>query len=583
MTDVSASILVTRSLNAIRRLDIPTYISLRYLVNTAISDDNSAWLNQMIPRKFSSGKSCRYTKIKRYKKVDDRNKVIYRDFIVPSPLTSLAESFLLSCISTSPGFTKSPSVYSYVWPSKTGCNYNFEHFGVGYRKRNYDIAQKLQLNDSLLVFITDIKNFYPSISQEKARSLFVQALSETPSITSEIKSSAISMLESLLSLSPNGVGIAVGPDFSHVVGDLILKNFDYKMDKEFPGKYFRYVDDIVVLIESKDEHKIKDFIKACLLDYGLELNEEKSEVTKANVWMEKGPHNFSSIQEISFEALMFKLKTFLLIHRSSMDSVEKEFLSRGIKLPLENIAEIGSEVSFIRKLRFFCRQRWKVAWKAFFCTQKELVAFSELVQAEIIKRLEELLEQTIPVSGIVRKWHIQRVRYFMNRAAYLFPPDRLISFLPRIEGIQELADLSAFLNFLCKGDASTLMKMPGAAVNAAVNLCVNDERHIGVDLGVIENADDTIDGIRAFSIFGLLDENALPSQVIERSAEMGFNLHAEEFYRRRKFDGFSYIDEISTLQMGHTKHDNNRMLKTRFSQGERLVLDALEIGQDYSY
>lgn len=80
---------------------------------------------------------------------------------------------------------------------------------------------------------------------------------------------------------PQGVSIA-----SHLA-DLYLESFDQECKKKCVA-YFRYVDDILILVKPENQHKFLNFIEAKLTDLGLEYHKNGDKFQIATLGDEKG-------------------------------------------------------------------------------------------------------------------------------------------------------------------------------------------------------------------------------------------------------------------------------------------------------
>lgn len=161
------------------------------------------------------------------------------------------------------------------------------------------------LNDNKLIIVSDIEKFYPSVVQEKVKKIFNDKLNNSD-IPNVIKELATKLLNDLCSFFPNGVGITTGSEFSHVIGDLALQNIDKKLGEKYGDGYFRYVDDIVLIVDPNEKYEAIKLLESLAGDEGLTINPEKNDVLTNDSWLNYGPHNEHKVKSDSFEALLFK-------------------------------------------------------------------------------------------------------------------------------------------------------------------------------------------------------------------------------------------------------------------------------------
>jgi len=327
-------LLATRTLNAIRKLHLPTYIATRYLFDSVAGQLESTWSLQVPKRKYPLRIVPRFHLAQRFKSLNESDgTIVYRDFQVPSPATALAETVVLQEIAPSPSFGKKRNVYSYRWPIENAYPYNFEHYSRSYRQRNVDIQLCLQERKGWITLVSDIERFYPSIDQSILTKRFQLAL-EGANITVETKTTAMQLLDDILLKDSGGLGIATGPELSHVAGDLALKRVDEELTKRFSKTYFRYVDDIVLVVEADIADEALEYLVDLLRTEGLIAHPNKTEKISAAEWLQFGPHIHQKVKEVSFEALVFQIKTFLLLRPEQKQQLERMLGQEGFAIPI---------------------------------------------------------------------------------------------------------------------------------------------------------------------------------------------------------------------------------------------------------
>ena len=142
---MNAYLLAVRALNELRLLHAPTYVALRYLLDSAVTDRNtkSTWLWEAVRHKLTSRLRPRFLPTQRFKKTRANGEIECRPFVVPSPSTCLGEALLLTALSQAPPFASHPRVFSYQWPKHTSSTRNFGYYLPGYRERDRQIAELL--------------------------------------------------------------------------------------------------------------------------------------------------------------------------------------------------------------------------------------------------------------------------------------------------------------------------------------------------------------------------------------------------------------------------------------------------------
>ena len=116
----------------------------------------------------------------------------------------------------------------------------------------------------------DIKNFFPSLDKE----ILVDKLSE------KIKDkAAISLIRKIINRSDGG--IAQGLSVASIMASVYLKDLDNEYSKKLNLRYFRYVDDILILCSSSEKLAIQSELSKSVRSLGLKHHDlsdsEKSE------------------------------------------------------------------------------------------------------------------------------------------------------------------------------------------------------------------------------------------------------------------------------------------------------------------
>lgn len=581
---ISSEILAARAINACRKLHLPTYVATRILLNSVISSKQSSWIQQTIPRKHSVLSSESYMRSSRFKKIEPGNGIEYREFQIPSPTALLSEALVLRYFSESKEFKKSSRVYSYLWPESEESPFNYEHYISGYKRRNIDIANYLYKNPEKVVLISDIEKFYPSIPQDKLNQKLTAKL-HASDLPPDIIDLALSLFNAVSIRNNDGIGIFTGPEFSHLCGDLILDEIDASLEKQFGEAYFRYVDDIILIVDKKDLEKTKNLLSLLLSHENLTIHPDKTEEVPGHFWLSNGPHINTNVTSGSFEALVFKIKAFLSMRPTRQKSLEQLLNESNIFLPIYSIANSSQNHEFRNKLKQLYSTGWKVAIKALFTDEEDILEDAIELKTRINDELLTLLSQLIPLSpAIHKKWHIQKLRYFLNRAVYLLDLPQLELIMTKIQHITELVENYSLIEALIYGDSSKLSDLPGPAATAFGSLMYSRQRYVSKNTVEISN-NDSLHVTESNAVFALW--NLIDIKTDSLTPDMGLGAYlsfcqAKKANRVNK-EKFTYIDEIACLSDSVNRSEIVNILQSRFSDSEENVLDALSIGHEYEY
>lgn len=323
--------LLIRALNSTRQAYFPSYIGLR-LIGDQLPPGENDYLQQLILRRLSAGDTWRFKRFDLYKgsvQSLQGDKHVYRDCLAPSPLTAVAESFVLAQLAANPAFAVSPRVYSYHWPPSSRSGASYEFFGVGYKQRNTEIAAALNAPNHVAV-VADIKSFYPSAKKEQVESALKSLLGKSDEQFKAGGDAILGFYSQLLMAGGNG--IPVGPASGHVLGHLVLQDVDRELTSKYGEKYFRYVDDMVVVCHEDQVSMVRRAIKNCIEQHGFSLNTDKTIVISGTDWQ----HNFlrpDVPDEDSFRSYSSDLTVYLALHPSRADPLKKMLAEGGLSIP----------------------------------------------------------------------------------------------------------------------------------------------------------------------------------------------------------------------------------------------------------
>ena len=138
---------------------------------------------------------------------------------------------------------------------------------------------ELDIYENLNIITIDVKHFYDSIDFLGVFKLIKDSLDEEGI---NIIKYLISYNEKLMKrINGNRKGVPQGPAYARIIAEIflgtILKKIMYKLKQDGQIHVYRYVDDVVLIFDDNYEgKKIYELFSAMLVEYGLELNLEKS-------------------------------------------------------------------------------------------------------------------------------------------------------------------------------------------------------------------------------------------------------------------------------------------------------------------
>lgn len=524
----------------------------------------------------------RFHPIQKFKKAREDGSPEYRDFYVPSPTTAITEALVLANMASSPAFAKPRNVFSYWWPNRHECPYNFEHYVKGYRARNRAIEQYLEKNRDVVLVVSDIEKFYPSILRNRVTVRFNTSLRES-AIAKDVQATASTLLEHLFAGVPGDRGVATGPELSHVIGDFALNRVDEVLAERYGDAYFRYVDDIVLAVPPGEKESAIRLLTDLVANEELTIHRDKTDVVSSDEWLEHGPHHTHRIEENSFEALVFMLKVYLLRNPDAETALAERLKANGFAIPLERISWAGRSGSFCDRLTRLRRRGWWVAIRALVARERDVLEKAQIVRKEVRESLDRLLAANMPQGSTRRRWFVQRLRYLTNRAFYLMPTSDLEFLVEPLSQWPEFVETVALLKMLLGGNISEILTMPGPGLLAGAGLLKQAGRRLPDIVQVPNHNQSIVDALSILLLFDVARVDDAVFEVFVKDDNELLKFCAGQIPTSRVRNDFSYIDEIRCLQLSRTAHDNVAMIESRFSDQEGVVLDALDIGGEYSY
>jgi hypothetical protein len=301
------------------------------------------------------------------------------------------------------------------------------------------------------------------------------------------------------------------------------------------------------------------------------------------LWQKHGPHHQNKVEDDSFEALVFRIKTFLQVNPQAQKKLASVLESAGFSIPLGRFSSASKKASFGSKLIDLISVGWRVALKATMSSEEDILKQAIITRNKIHSELIQFIEADIPDGTTLRKWHLQRLRYLTNRAVYLFSFSELEYLILKLESIPEFIDTVAILKTLVYRDASELLQMPGAALSACAGLLKQN----GIKLNDIKiTLQSTLAQIESASICALWDiANIMYTNItLENKDTVDYLKFASGVSGyEREDDSFKYLDEIKSLAVNKDKMDILKTIESRLYDTEGTVLDALDIGWNSEY
>ncbi len=455
-----------RALNHLRREHPFTYVGGRVLaehIDLNICDD---WTTEYLVRRAKTRREPVYWQYSLFKSLGPTGDSEFRNCLIGSPTTHLLEVWALWMLSQEPAFTPSRAVYSYLWPDRSNLQI-FRHFMDGYRDRELAIAKATEQLEDPYVVVLDLKKFYLSIDTRKAFQQFKMRMERT-----SVKSD---QLEAILQCA-EGVcrprkteGLPIGPPLAHIIASIYLEHVDARLERDFPGRYFRYVDDIALVVEKAEVDKSLEIFRAIIRDNGLFANEDKTDIQPASAWTTHVQNRASSQPQVTFGRLIENLTQYLAHNPDEFDELHKRFRGEGLSLPfirVKSISQYGPFRRFHRKvLKYF-----GITAIIGSLDPDKLLQDAKDLRAHFAESANRAAATDLPSSGIQRRWAIQNLRFTFNRLLYLVPGEELSKYASLLPDIDDTVQTREVYKALIQNNITTLVNFTGPTVAAFAQL-----------------------------------------------------------------------------------------------------------------
>jgi len=449
--------LAIRSLNESRRLHPMAYLALRYSLSasTVMKDK---WAEEFAPEIVRRREGAAYLATKLFKQISVAGKLEFRDAYFPGGMETLAEAALLgACAAAGGDFIPHEEVYSYRLASSRSTDGFFEPYFSLYSARQTAIGKACKRWSGDVVLYADIKRFYPSITQGRALRAWSKACSR-----SKLPEAWVELGEILLKRQfALGVNLLVGPRLSHLIGNLILRDIDEYMRAEFRGRYFRYVDDIALVIPKGKIRSSLSLLRGQLNKKGLKLNRSKIFSLEAEIWKKEAPYQAPEYQEQpmadeGWMGLIDHLKCYLMVHPNNVGGIISIFRENDIRIPVPRYTAAIQEASYAE--RFSDRMHSAPFVGAVVnLTPLKIAREAMELREQYFKDFQIAIEAFNESKGMIQKWKLSRVRYLLGRLLLLATGAQLEEVFQTISEKEELREYREMFRSLIEGDVSDLV------------------------------------------------------------------------------------------------------------------------------
>lgn len=567
--------LAIKALNQYRRRDIFPYLALRYYVESSVGRQNR-WIKEVCTRLTTQNDNFSYLRMYHFKDVSDDG-FIHRDIYVPAPSEALAEIALITELSKHEAFIPKPYVYSYRFSSEKEKGGVFKSYFDGFKERHKSISDLCWRTENGVVFYTDIKKFYPSITSKDAISAWDNACKNSE-LSCDFKKLGLRILENHMKVSEKdgtGKGLLTGPTFSHVIANLLLDRIDQEMNEISDGHYLRYVDDVVLVGNTEQVSLWREKLEEKFKELNLILHDgDKDFQVACEEWLE-GEFDFDNSIGDEWVSLISDVKRFLLANPLKRHSLQKIFQENNIRIPIVDYSNAVKDSNYLQRFQDWIR-KYKWATKSVkSITIEGLLEQAKKCEKSLYAALDVLLKEDPSASPYAGKRITPKLRYLSGRLLYLSSRERLNQIAQILIARPDLFLVAKTMEAVSSRNFDDVLSMGVNATHSAAQLV----RAEGLETVKISN-DINLSPVVEQSL-AVLVINGVLHNYKEINTELIQLVSATDVRKLMKSsDGF--VREFACLH-GVDKPRHQNMLDSSFDRDEEFAMDVLNQLQKSSH
>lgn len=570
-----------RAINQYRRRDILPYIGLRYYLENS-SARRDRWAHEVAIHLINIRTQPAYCEVSHFKEVQPDESVLYRKIHLPGPNEAIAEAALMDMCSQYPEqFQSLDCVYSYRLAKDEQRDGIFEPYFNGFKERHKATAKACKQNKDYIVHYMDIKRFYPNISIELAEKVWTRACDDSnlPTTYKELGKRLLNNHAAVSNSSDGKSSLLTGPAFSHLIADLVLHHIDQKMHGALPSRYFRYVDDIIIVGTKQEVSQHRSILVNLLGSSDLELHDgEKDFVVSGSDWL-LGEHDFEDKSgSPSWMTLVGSLKRHLVANKNDTEKLKQVFSNNGFRMPIPEYTADIQESSYLSRLKTYGKKRW-VRYQIRNISITSLVAEAKKIRDIYEKQLIQEINSINGLTGYERKRKIPKLRYVAGHMVFIATTQQLNKHSSALKAINETYLLGEVFGAVGQRDVSRLLKLGTNAVQSAAQVLRISDKSVVCEpesWGEVE-----LQGLAVLKLNGVsLDIKGRTSEVdnelLRFVGARGMNTAL-----MKSVDGF--VSEIASLHGFEEVSRHTNILNTAFDPDEQMVFDAINQLHSSSY
>lgn len=271
-----------------------------------------------------------------------------------------------------------------------------------------DIIKKINSYECFVKL--DIKGFYAAISQEKLLVKLKRKIRKKEIINlieKAIKTPSISYpVKDIIPRVERKLGIPEGLPISNALANIYMMDLDKKYSEKNNISYYRYVDDILILVNKNDFESVKKEIAGDIEKLELEFNEKKDE----------------GFVEQGFEYLGYRINSLMVtVRRSGVLKIEQSIEDLFRTIRNNNIKYIQWKINL--KITGFILEKKKYGWLFF---------YSQITDLTLLFHLDDVVRKLIERYGLNGKLKIKR---FVRTYAEMHKALHVTRYIPNLDNL----------------------------------------------------------------------------------------------------------------------------------------------------
>ncbi|MEX0144097.1 RNA-directed DNA polymerase [Massilia sp. LMS1-1-1.1] len=539
--------ILNRPVNALRKGYDPAFLGAKIRAKNP-SAMQAAIIERSIQKKLNSSEHWNYKKYSIFKGINSEGKLEYRRCLTPSPTTAAAEAFLINEISLFKHLISPPNVFSYrIANHNTSSNYKY--FLPEYEARNKAILSCLTKSQDHVAVFFDIEKFYPSVNIQ----IMIDKLKKFHLEMKQHIDLKVFVDFSIQQLMESPSGLPVGTEVSHLLANILLRDFDKKLCEKFGDKFFRYVDDITIVCHRSEIETTKTAVNALISELGLSPNHEKEEVYSLLQW--ESETNTNPIEGEDFFNYCQLLENWLKTDLSRFESTRRNLRDEGFHIPLEKIIA-----------RSWANQNRGSGGLKFIDIMSRTKALREKYRNAALDIRVDTHDHT--------RGSLQKARRAINPLFYLLDTSEY-HIISDVAGMHpKLTVQREVSNAVISNDCTSLIDYPGSTVSSYCEIWKTVSHSIRKQ--PVVNTWDLSVTHRLDAFVSLHLHNVIPSSHVEYNHSILFALREGVVERTKELSGFE--KEIESLRINLDASTQEMLLGRRETDGEDLDMQALELG-----